>query len=59
MSVSASRKPKRLLCQFNVRHKLVRRFNPEGEDYLQCKSCGEDLYDVERSEPTMTGFRTG
>ena len=59
MSVSASRKPKRLVCQFNVRHKWVRRLNPQGEDYLQCKSCGKDLYDVERAEPTMAGFRTG
>jgi len=33
--------------------------NPQGEDYQQCKSCGKDLYDVERSELTMTSFRTG
>jgi hypothetical protein len=58
MSVSAPRQPKRLLCQFNM-HKWVRRLNPQGEDYQQCKSCGKDLYDVERSEPTMTSFRTG
>jgi len=49
MSVSVSRKPKRLLCRFNLRHKWVRRFNSEGEDYLQCKVGGKDLYDVERA----------
>jgi hypothetical protein len=49
MSVPASPKRKRLLCRFNLRHKWVRRFNPEGEDYLQCKACGKDLYDVERA----------
>ena len=42
MSVPASRKRKRLLCRFNLHHKWVRRFNPEGEDYLQCKACGKD-----------------
>src|SRR5690349_4063871 len=42
-------KPKRLLCRFNLRHKWVRRFNSEGEDYLQCKVGGKDLYDVERA----------
>jgi hypothetical protein len=26
----------------------VRRKNPEGKDYLPCKACGKDLYDVER-----------
>ena len=49
MSVSVSRNPKRLLCRFNLRHKWVRRFNSEGEDYLQCKVGGKDLYDVERA----------
>ena len=49
MSVSVSRKPKRLLCRFNLRHKWARRFNSEGEDYLQCKVGGKDLYDVERA----------
>ena len=49
MSVSVSRKPKRLLCRFNLRHKWVRRFNSESEDYLQCKVGGKDLYDVERA----------
>ena len=39
MSVPASRKRKRLLCRFNLHHKWVRRKNPEGEDYLQCKAC--------------------
>ena len=38
MSVPASRTRKRLLCQFNVHHKWVRRKNPEGEDYLQYKA---------------------
>jgi len=59
MSVPASPMRKRLLCQFNVHHKWVRRLNPQGEDYQQCKSCGKDLYDVERSQLTMTSFRTG
>ena len=59
MSVPASGKRKRLLCRFNLHHKWVRRKNPQGEDYQQCKSCGKDLYDVERSELTMTSFRTG
>jgi hypothetical protein len=58
MSVSAPRQHKRVLCQFNM-HKWVRRLNPQGEDYQQCKSCGKDLYDVERSQLTMTSFRTG
>jgi hypothetical protein len=56
MSAPASRKPKRLLCRFNLHHKWVRRFNPDGEDYLQCKSCGKDLYDVERHEPSLISF---
>jgi hypothetical protein len=42
MSVPGSRKRKRLLCMFNLKHKWVRRFNPEGGDYLQCKSCGKE-----------------
>jgi hypothetical protein len=50
---------KRLLCRFNVHHKWVRRKNPDGEDYLQCKICGKDRYDVERSEPTVTNFGGG
>jgi hypothetical protein len=42
MSVPASRKRKRLLCRFNLRHKWVRRFDPEGsEDYMQCEACGK------------------
>jgi hypothetical protein len=53
MSAPAS---KRLLCRFNLHHKWVRRFNPDGEDYLQCKSCGKDLYDVERHEPSLISF---
>jgi hypothetical protein len=40
---------KRLLCRFHLHHKWVRRFNPEGEDYLQCNACGKDLYDVGRA----------
>jgi hypothetical protein len=55
MSVPASRKRKRLLCRFNLHHKWVRRKNPEGQDYLQCKACGKDLYDVERHEPDIIG----
>ena len=41
MSVPASRK-RALLCLFNLNHKWVRRFNPEGADYLQCKACGKE-----------------
>jgi hypothetical protein len=41
MSVPASRKRKRLLCRFNLRHKWVRRFDQEGGDYLQCTDCGK------------------
>jgi hypothetical protein len=37
----------------------VRRKNPEGQDYLQCKACGKDLYDVERGDPTITNFGGG
>ena len=59
ISVPASRKRKRLLCRFNVHHKWVRRKNPEGEDYLQCKACGKDRYDVERGDPTVTNFGGG
>jgi hypothetical protein len=59
MSVPASRKRKRLLCRFNLYHKWVRRKNPEGEDYLQCKACGKDRYDVERADPTVTNFGGG
>jgi hypothetical protein len=55
MSVPASPKRKRLLCRFNVHHKWVRRKNPEGEDYQQCKACGKDLYDVERHDPDIIG----
>ena len=40
MSVPASRK--RLLCLFNLKHKWLRRFNPEGGDYLQCEACGKE-----------------
>jgi hypothetical protein len=57
MSVPASLK--RLLCRFNLHHKWVRRKNPEGQDYLQCKACGKDLYDVERGDPTITNFGGG
>jgi hypothetical protein len=55
MSVPASRNRKRLLCRFNLHHKWVRRKNAEGEDYLQCKACGKDLYDVERHDPDISG----
>jgi hypothetical protein len=54
-SVPASGKRKRLLCRYNLHHKWVRRFNKEGEDYLRCKSCGKDLYDVERQDPNILG----
>jgi hypothetical protein len=59
MSVPASRTRKRLLCRFNLHHKWVRRKNPEGEDYLQCKACAKDRYDVERADPTVTNFGGG
>ena len=49
----------RLLCRLNLHHKWVRRFNPQGEDYLQCKCCGKDRYDVERGDPSMTNFGGG
>ena len=43
MSVPASRKRKRLLCRFNLKHNWVRRFNQEdGQDYLQCTACGKE-----------------
>ena len=43
MSVPASRRRKRLLCRFNLKHKWARRFNQEdGQDYLQCEACGEE-----------------
>jgi hypothetical protein len=42
MSVPASRKRKRLLCRFNLKHKWVRRFNEVGADYLQCTACGKE-----------------
>jgi len=55
MSVPASRKRKASACRFSLHHKWVRRKNPEGEDYLQCKACGKDLYGVERREPDIIG----
>ena len=41
MSVPASPERKRLLCRFNLRDKWVRRWNGEGDDYLQCEACGK------------------
>ncbi|HVD87916.1 MAG TPA: hypothetical protein VNB91_03325 [Jatrophihabitantaceae bacterium] len=55
MPVKPPRRP--LLCRLNLPHKWVRRFNPQHEEYLQCKACGKDFYDVEPSFPTMTGYR--
>jgi hypothetical protein len=58
MSVPIS--PKRLLCRLDLHHKWVRRFNKDGEDYLQCRACGKDRYDVERHEPDLgSGFAAG
>jgi hypothetical protein len=37
----------------------VRRFNPQGEDYLQCKCCGKNRYDVERGDPNELRRRHG
>jgi hypothetical protein len=54
MSSPASRKRNSMLCRFNLHHKWMRRKNPQGEDYPQCKACGKDLYDVERGDPTVT-----
>ena len=42
MSDPASRKRKRLLCRFNLRHKWVRRFDQDGGDYLACTACGKN-----------------
>ena len=58
MPVVAPRKP--LLCRLNVHHKWVGRLNPDREVYLQCKRCGKDLYDLERSsEPNIGGNLAG
>jgi hypothetical protein len=58
MPVVAPRKPP--LCRLNVHHKWVRRLNPDREVYLQCKHCGKDLYDVERSSgPNIGGNVAG
>jgi hypothetical protein len=58
MPVRASRKP--VLCQLNLHHKWVRRFNPDGEDYLQCKACAKDRYDMERvNGPNIGGNIAG
>ena len=51
MSVSASRKGKRLLSRLNLHHKRVRRKNPEAEDYQQRKASRKDLYHVDGHEP--------
>jgi hypothetical protein len=55
MPAKPPRKP--LLCRLHLHHKWVRHFNPQHEEYLQCKACGKDFYDVEPSFPTMTGYR--
>jgi hypothetical protein len=57
MPVQPPRQP--VLCRLDLHHKWVRRFNKDGEDYLQCRACGKDRYDVERSDPTVTGFGGG
>ena len=49
MSVPASRKRKRLLCRFNLKHNWRRAFNPEGQDYTECKACGKQPFEVERT----------
>jgi hypothetical protein len=53
MSVPVSRKRKRLICRFNLKHNWVRRLNPEGEDYTQCKACGKEPYEHPRGEPSF------
>jgi hypothetical protein len=59
MSAPVSPKRKRLLCRLNL-HKWVRRFNKDGEGYLQCRACGKDRYDVERHDPDLgSGFASG
>lgn len=52
-----TRKP--LLCRLNLRHRWVRRVNPDGEDYLQCKRCDKDLYDVDRNDGPNIGGNLG
>jgi hypothetical protein len=48
------------LCRLNLHHNWVRRFNADGEDYLQCTACGKDRYDVERHDPDIgSGFVGG
>jgi hypothetical protein len=47
------RKP--LLCRLHLHHRWVLRVNPDGDDYFQCNSCGEDLYDVERTSGANIG----
>ena len=59
MSAPASRKRKRLLCRFNLKHDWVRTFNPEGEDYTQCKACGKEPFELERHEPGMSAMLRG
>jgi hypothetical protein len=56
--VETPRRP--LLCRLNLHHNWVRRFNADGEDYLQCTACGKDRYDVERHDPDIgSGFVGG
>jgi hypothetical protein len=59
MSVPGSRKRKRLLCRLNLKHNWARRFNPEGQDYTQCKACGKEPYEFERPEPYIVRGASG
>jgi hypothetical protein len=58
MTVRAPHKP--LLCRIHVHHKWALEHNPDGELYLRCTRCGNDLYDVERSDrPNIGGNLMG
>jgi hypothetical protein len=52
------RKP--LLCRTHLHHRWAPARNPDGENYLRCRRCGTDLYDVERSsQPNIGGNLMG
>jgi hypothetical protein len=50
------RKRKPILCRTHLHHRWERAFNPEGADYLHCRACGKDRYDVERVDPQVGNF---
>jgi hypothetical protein len=58
ITMSTTRKP--LLCRTHLHHRWAIQMNPEGESYLRCGRCGNDLYDVERStRPNVGGNLMG